>query len=228
MTDERQITITEDGPYEVSGPIPLIEQTIAGNERGESIAWTPTDEFSASASYQLCRCGKSGNKPFCDNSHAENGFDGTETASREPYAKQAERMEGPRFTLLDQEDLCALARFCDTHQTVWDEIEKSDDPEVAAILIDQVGNCVSGRLTLIDNDNGEPVLPGRTMRISTVQDPAEQCSGPLWVEGGVTIVAADGETYERRDRVALCRCGGSSNKPFCDGSHVDMDWSDKD
>lgn len=224
---ERQIKVTKDGPYHVTGHLPIIEQTIAGNESGESIDWAHTADHPAEDEYYLCRCGKSANKPFCDNSHESNGFKGTETASREPFRKQAKRIEGPRFTLLDQEDLCALARFCDTYKTVWDEVENTDDPKVAAIFLDQVANCVSGRLVAIDTATGEPILQERPQRISTVQDPAEQCSGPLWVEGGITIESADGETYERRNRVALCRCGASANKPFCDGSHVKIKWSDR-
>jgi CDGSH-type Zn-finger protein len=44
--------------------------------------------------------------------------------------------------------------------------------------------------------------------------------GPLVVRGDVDLVAADGEVIERRRRtVALCRCGLSTIKPFCDGSH---------
>jgi CDGSH-type Zn-finger protein len=38
----------------------------------------------------------------------------------------------------------------------------------------------------------------------------------------VRVVAADGTPYEVRNRVTLCRCGNSRNKPFCDGSHEDV------
>ena len=46
------------------------------------------------------------------------------------------------------------------------------------------------------------------------------------VTGGVELVGADGRPYARRERVTLCRCGASSNKPFCDGSHDDVDLGD--
>jgi CDGSH-type Zn-finger protein len=39
------------------------------------------------------------------------------------------------------------------------------------------------------------------------------------VRGGITIESADGVPYEVRNRVTLCRCGRSDNKPFCDASH---------
>ena len=44
-------------------------------------------------------------------------------------------------------------------------------------------------------------------------------AGPLWVTGGIPIERADGEPLERRNRVTLCRCGLSGQKPLCDGTH---------
>jgi uncharacterized Fe-S cluster protein YjdI len=44
-------------------------------------------------------------------------------------------------------------------------------------------------------------------------------NGPLFVRGQVRIVGADGAVIREDTRVALCRCGGSGNKPFCDGTH---------
>jgi CDGSH-type Zn-finger protein len=44
-------------------------------------------------------------------------------------------------------------------------------------------------------------------------------NGPLKVEGGVTLASSDGKETEHPETVFLCRCGHSSKKPFCDGSH---------
>lgn len=44
-------------------------------------------------------------------------------------------------------------------------------------------------------------------------------NGPYVVRGGIQIVDADGNAFDVKDVVALCRCGQSSNKPFCDGTH---------
>jgi uncharacterized Fe-S cluster protein YjdI len=46
-----------------------------------------------------------------------------------------------------------------------------------------------------------------------------ETDGPLHVEGPVRIVDAQGEVVREGERFALCRCGHSGNKPFCDGSH---------
>lgn len=44
-------------------------------------------------------------------------------------------------------------------------------------------------------------------------------NGPLLVRGGATVTDAEGKTYEIQDVIALCRCGHSGKKPFCDGAH---------
>lgn len=50
----------------------------------------------------------------------------------------------------------------------------------------------------------------------------ERCKdGPLLLKGNFTLVAASGRTAWRGSKAALCRCGASKNKPFCDGSHKD-------
>lgn len=45
-------------------------------------------------------------------------------------------------------------------------------------------------------------------------------NGPLLLQGNFTLVSTDGETIYHGTKAALCRCGGSSNKPFCDGTHT--------
>jgi CDGSH-type Zn-finger protein len=108
-----KIEVTKDGPYLVSGGPPLSEQWIVTNAGGDSLEYREGKKFPAQSQYALCRCGQSANKPFCDGSHAKVKFDGTETASHQPYLKQAETIEGPTMLLTDQENLCAFARFCD-------------------------------------------------------------------------------------------------------------------
>lgn len=45
-------------------------------------------------------------------------------------------------------------------------------------------------------------------------------NGPYLVSGEVLLTDADGNPYAKKATFALCRCGGSSNKPFCDGTHA--------
>jgi hypothetical protein len=83
-----------------------------------------------------------------------------------------------------------------------------------------VSHCAGGRLTLIDNDSGIDVETPEEQSISFIEDPTIGKSGPIMLRGGVLVVAADGQPYEGRNRQALCRCGRSSHKPFCDASHA--------
>ncbi len=64
----------------------------------------------------------------------------------------------------------------------------------------------------------EPATDGRKLQI------VPAVGGPLLLSGEVEIRSADGETAYRGTRVALCRCGHSANKPFCDGSHAEVMW----
>ena len=64
--------------------------------------------------------------------------------------------------------------------------------------------------------------------IEIIEDPQIKVSGPIWVKGGIDLESADGTKYERRNRMTLCRCGKSNNKPFCDGSHINVRFNDGD
>jgi hypothetical protein len=85
-----------------------------------------------------------------------------------------------------------------------------------------VANCPSGRL-ILRLRNGKVIEPELEPSIGVVFDPIINGIGPLWVRGGIPIEAADGHIYEIRNRVTLCRCGKSTNKPFCDGKHCDAE-----
>ena len=231
-----QITITVDGPYLVQGAMPLAHQHIVSNAQGDSLSWREGKAVAAPATggYALCRCGQSATKPFCDGAHQRVGFNGTETASREPYDQQAEHIEGPALVLDDAKALCAFARFCDRKGQVWNLVLESDQPAAARLVEQQAGDCPGGRLRARQRAQaqagGHPVEPHAephfTPSIGLVQHTAKGVSGPLWVRGGIPVRSADGSAYERRNRVALCRCGASANKPFCDGAHVPSGFND--
>lgn len=227
MKPPPKINVLENGPYVVEGGVPLANQHIVTNEQDESIEWREGKSFPTAEKYALCRCGQSRTKPFCDGSHKRIGFDGTETASREPYEKQADRIDGPTMVLEDAETLCASARFCDAQGKVWNLVGQSDQPRAARLVEHEVGHCPSGRLVTKDRATGRVIEPQFEPSIGLVQDTAKDVSGPIWVRGGIPVISADGHTYEIRNRVTLCRCGASSNKPFCDGSHVSIRFDDR-
>lgn len=223
---QARLVVTKNGPYLVSGSVPLARQTIVTDAEGGSEEWKEGHTYPARENYALCRCGHSKNKPFCDGTHQRIGFDGTETASREPYREQAQLMDGPGLALTDAQVLCAFARFCDPNGQVWGQVERTDDAAVSAMFVRQVNNCPSGRLVAWEKATGKPIEHELPLSIGVVEDPAEKVSGPLWLRGGIPVMAADGFAYEVRNRVTLCRCGASKNKPFCDGSHAAIKFRD--
>ncbi|WP_430387275.1 CDGSH iron-sulfur domain-containing protein [Dyella sp. 20L07] len=117
-----QVTVSKNGPYLVVGDIALAKQTIVADAAGGSEDWKEGPPIDHASTYALCRCGASQSKPFCDGSHQKVGFDGTETACRQPYLDQAKAMNGPKHTLTDAENLCAFTRFCDPHGQVWSQV----------------------------------------------------------------------------------------------------------
>lgn len=118
------LTINESGPYSVQG-----ELTVAGRPASEA---------------QLCRCGRSKRKPYCDGSHGDTFFESGEAPKQSP--EQPELEPGP--------------------------------------------------LTVTPVENG-----------------------PLRFTGPLTIRSAAGRTIDCTTQAWLCRCGASSNKPYCDGTH---------
>jgi CDGSH-type Zn-finger protein/uncharacterized Fe-S cluster protein YjdI len=139
----------------VEGPDAVNSVTVAYNGplfvRGElEIDGAPADASGVALRAALCRCGKSRNKPFCDNSHEKAGF------------------------------------------TDYGAVGESGSDSA---------------------DSGGPLT------VKPVKD------GPLMFSGNLTIHASSGRPAWHGKRVALCRCGASANKPFCDGSHKDAGFT---
>ncbi|HVB92167.1 MAG TPA: CDGSH iron-sulfur domain-containing protein [Acidimicrobiales bacterium] len=222
---DMKITVTENGPYLVEGSIPMARQTIVADEEGNSTGWRRGDDFETKPKCALCRCGQSSKKPYCDSSHLRVGFDGTEVASRRPYVEQANEQQGPTLILSDAQPLCAFARFCDVAGQIWNLVEQ-DGLEAARLTAEEAALCPSGRLVVRDRRSGRALEPEFEPSIGIVNDPTEGVGGPIWVRGGIPITSADGETYEVRNRVTLCRCGASKNKPFCDASHASIGFTE--
>lgn len=129
------VTVAYNGPLFVRGQL--------------AIDNAPADAPGVAFRAALCRCGKSRNKPFCDNSHEKEGF--------------------------------------------------TDYGAVGETGMDEAGN--GGELTI------KPTT-----------------DGPLIFNGHLTIRNSSGRDAWHGNRVALCRCGESANKPFCDGAHKQVDF----
>ncbi len=133
------ISISPDGPVYFRGNIEV------QNEEGEAIL--------NDTRWALCRCGKSGNKPACDNTHTEIDFEAPAS-----FDKSSLQEENP-------------------------------------------------------SDNGSKLV------LKALKD------GPVLVQGTYQIYSETSQPVSCSKNIALCRCGGSSNKPFCDGTHKEIGFN---
>jgi CDGSH-type Zn-finger protein/ferredoxin len=222
---EPHIQIT-DGPYLVSGEVALVRRRKVVSEHGEPMTWQTTTRLPSDQVVSLCRCGGSGDKPFCDGTHNKNGFAqsrGAQTAAAAGYAQRATAMGGGGVVVRDDRSLCVHAGFCSNKVTnVWKVARGggADDSVARTAMIAAIEHCPSGALTFRLTEDGPDVEPELAVQIGVSDD------GPLLVTGRIPITRSDGTTDEVRDRVALCRCGESANKPYCDGTHAKVGFSD--
>jgi len=205
-TSKYEVKITKNGPYLVSGGVPLSEQMMCIDSEGQCHGWKEGKKYPVQENYALCRCGQSHNKPFCDGTHNKVQFDGTEEAARSTYVEQASEIVGPGLKLTDAQELCAGARFCHRAGGTWALAKQSGDPDAKQKAIEEACDCPSGRLVAREK-NGKAIEPAFKPSIGLVEDIQAGKMGPLWVRGGILIEAADGTPYEIRNRVTLCRCG---------------------
>jgi CDGSH-type Zn-finger protein len=218
---EPRIVVTKDGPYRVEGAPPMLRTTAVETEYGEPVDWEEGPSFRSRDGMELCRCGGSSRKPFCDGTHEREPFDGTETADRRPSAERRFTFSGDGVVMTDDVPFCTQAGFCgDRFTKVWLMIDETSDPQVRERLKDMVSKCPSGRLAYQVPPEPEDVEPVFEPSIGV------EPNGPLWVRGGIPVVSEDGTPHEVRNRVTLCRCGRSKNKPFCDGTHRRTGFSD--
>ena len=82
-----KITVSKNGPYIVTGGVPLTTEEICNDNEGYSNTWRPAKKYPLQDVYALYRCGNSKNKPFCDGTHTKIHFDGTESGNRVPTVK---------------------------------------------------------------------------------------------------------------------------------------------
>jgi uncharacterized Fe-S cluster protein YjdI len=114
----------------------------------------------------------------------------------------------PRLCYHSQNCVRSLPQVFDDSRRPWIVVDAASADEVEAA----VARCPSGAL--------------RTRRLGPTPPAPQQGfelraseNGPLLVTGHVWIVDAEGTVLHEGERAALCRCGGSANKPFCDGTH---------
>jgi CDGSH-type Zn-finger protein len=218
-----KIIVRANGPYVVRGNVPLVRKTQVVSEYGEPLTWRRCESIGTGETYALCRCGHSGQEPFCDGSHTEVEFDGTETADSGVTAeRQRVYPGGSQIVVKSDDSLCMNAGFCANGVTdIRRMVPTTDDTGVRSQVMAMIERCPSGSLTYSlgeDESDVEPDLPHQVAVVTEITSEGP-IVGSLWVTGGIPIERADGLPLESRNRVMLCGCGRSKNKPLCDGTH---------
>jgi CDGSH-type Zn-finger protein len=224
----KRIVVQENGPYQVYGDIPLLRKTQVVSEYGEPLTWKTEGKIATgSDGYDLCRCGHSRDMPFCDGTHRAIEWDSTETADSAPTATRQFTYPGSKGIVVRcDQSLCTDSGFCGTRfEGIAELAAKTKNTQVRALVMAMIEHCPSGSLTYAIKEGEPDVEPDLPQAIAVTTEITDDgpIEGPLWVTGGIPIERADGQPFETRNRVTLCSCGRSSQKPLCDGVHRAQD-----
>lgn len=198
---------SENGPYLVNDLKNL------ANQRGP---------IETKVKMALCRCGGSNNKPFCDGTHTKNNFSSAKLPGR--IEDQRDNYEGKTITIHDNRGICAHAGRCTDglaavfhlHEEPWIYPDAATKEEIMATI----DKCPSGALSYSIDEVERPDGDGEpTIFIAP--------NGPYVVSGGPDLNDTTRGEGASKEHFTMCRCGGSKNKPFCDGTHWSNGFKDE-
>jgi uncharacterized Fe-S cluster protein YjdI len=124
----------------------------------------------------------------------------------------------PRLCIHAAECLRGAPEVFDARERPWIRLEGADAGHVA----DVVARCPTGALHALRTDGA----PQEEETLDEVEIRVDR-DGPLVVHGNVMVLDSMGQPYRRDVRLALCRCGASRRKPFCDGTHRLVGFRDR-
>ncbi|GEP91110.1 Uncharacterized Fe-S cluster protein YjdI [Chitinophaga terrae (ex Kim and Jung 2007)] len=133
-------------------------------------------------------------------------------------------------TIVWKPNVCVHSEVCfhglpevfNPHVKPWINASGADTQRI----VDQVKRCPSGALTYFMNKDvaaAQGVEP--EIAAESIVEPLP--NGPLLVYGNIVVRDANGNEVHKNKVTAFCRCGGSSNKPYCDGTHTKINFTDK-
>lgn len=129
------------------------------------------------------------------------------------------------ITVLWNSGLCIHSEKCvkglpnvfNINSSPWINPKKGENQAI----IKQVAKCPSGALSIKKQDNTDDTIPEDTITEVLISK-----NGPIMLSGKFSVINSDGTPLETRNKTFLCRCGSTSNKPFCDGSHKRINFEE--
>jgi CDGSH-type Zn-finger protein/uncharacterized Fe-S cluster protein YjdI len=115
-----------------------------------------------------------------------------------------------------EECVQGLPPVFDRDRRPWIDPDAASADEVAEVIL----RCPTGALHFERLDGGPQEIPPDTNTLQIISD------GPLYIQGRILIQTPEGDIESEDTRIALCRCGASQNKPYCDNSHLDCNFRD--
>jgi|AntRauTorckE6833_2_1112554.scaffolds.fasta_scaffold01961_5 glutamate synthase domain-containing protein 2 len=207
MSDKPSITPAKNGPLILESQKKITESTKRKVETNKKTV-------------ALCRCGKSSQKPFCDGTHGKVNFTDEKKDDRIP--RHHDVYPGKTITIHDDRGICSHAGYCTSELPKVFKMGEEPwiDPDKASkdSIIFTIEKCPSGALSYeIDGKRFDAYSD--TPEVSLTEN------GPYRLRGFIDLQSDD--EPESDEHFALCRCGQSKNKPFCDGSHWYAGFEDK-
>lgn len=208
MSEKVNIDALDDGPFIVNSLKKLTN--------------SKDDQFEGKDKIALCRCGASKNKPYCDGSHKKVEFSSERETSVPLYTEKD--YFGEKITIHDNRTICCHAGECVSNLNSVFDINSRPwiNPDNARVeeIVDVIKKCPSGALSY--TLNGEHVR-------NFDRDPEIKISknGPYEIFGAIELNLEGELQPPSKEHYTLCRCGASKNKPYCDGSHAEINFVDE-
>jgi len=169
----------------------------------------------------LCRCGQSANKPYCDGAHIGAGFSSENNEAA--LENKCDEYSGSKISIYDNRSICAHAGVCTDNLASVFRMKQEPwiDPDAADVeeIIEVIERCPSGALSY-------KLAADEIMQQQKNAEIFIAPNGPYVVCGCPDLQNADWREGASQQQYTLCRCGASKNKPYCDGSHWSIEFTD--
>ena len=214
------ITVLENGPYVVVGGVPINRKSMVLSELHEPLTWRKDATIESDGHLSSLSLRPVGAQAVL-RQHATRASDSWEPKRLRPRRVRhaARRFVGTGITMTDDSILCMHGGFCGNHaEKVWQMMDRTDDTRVRFTVMQMVERCPSGQAGVRGGRRADRTGSARgdfgDERRSVLGDRRNP---------GHDVERAE---LEVRNRVTLCRCGQSKNKPLCDGTHAEIKFKE--